>query len=62
VIPHYAERLIATPWFDYLLAAPPLLRELTTGTPWTVTAVHVSDAVNYLAVLARALPGGFVTL
>lgn len=42
-----------TPWFDYLLASPEELAELTKGTGWELTRVVGEGEPSYVGVLER---------
>lgn len=44
-------RRYATPWFDYLLAAPDEMEDLVADTPWTLTEVLGDPDGDYVGVL-----------
>jgi SAM-dependent methyltransferase len=44
-------RRYATPWFDYLLAAPDEMRTLVADTQWTLTEVIGDETGDYVGVL-----------
>ena len=45
---------LATPWFDYLFAAPEELAELAAGVGWELTDRIADDGPVYVAVLTKA--------
>lgn len=47
-------RKFATPWFYYLMLAPPELEQLVDGTGWVVVRVLADDTPRYVAILEKA--------
>jgi SAM-dependent methyltransferase len=43
----------ATPWFDYLFVSPREMKDLLSGTGWTVSRFIDSDRVSYVAIIEK---------
>jgi len=42
-----------TPWFDYLIVSPDEMREIVSGTGWTVTRIIESPTPRYCAIIEK---------